>query len=149
MPNPLCRACTNGTIIPAQEPGGYLASITVEEENHCGSSSCPWVLQARIGQQLNITLIDFASAHREPSSANSHFGSTEICYKYATIKEKVKNKEKDIEKPLCGGLERERHVYLSETNSVKIEVAGGRRGGNFGYFMLQYEGLYPLIKHLT
>ena len=139
MPNPLCRACTNGTIIPAQEPGGYLASITVEE-NNCGSTSCPWVLQARIGQQLNITLIDFASSHREPPSANSHFGS-DICYRYATIKEKVKDKEKDKEKSLCGGLERERHAYLSETNSVRIEVAGGKRGGNFGYFMLQYEGL--------
>ena len=137
MPNPLCRACGNGTILRAEAPGGYLASITVEE-NSCGATTCPWILQALPGQKLNITLIDFAiSSKRDLSKSNSHFGIPEICYKYALIKERSKQKDTTV----CGGQERKKWVYLSDSNSVHIEVAGGRRGGNFGYFLLRYEGL--------
>ena len=142
MPNPLCRACSNGTILRAETPGGYLGSITVEE-NNCGSSSCPWILQALPGQKLNITLIDFAMSSgsgRDPNTGTGHLSIPEICYKYAVIRERGKKKDTTI----CGGQEREKFVYQSDSNSVHIEVAGGRRGGNFGYFLLQYEGSYDL-----
>ncbi len=51
-----------------------------------------------------------------------------------------RGREKDT--TVCGGRDRERHIYTSDSNSVHVEVAGGRRGGNFGYFLLQYEGEY-------
>ena len=142
VPKPLCRACGNGTILQAATPGGYLGSITVEE-NNCGSASCPWILQALPGQKLNITLLDFAmSSRRDSNNDNSHFGIPEICYKYAVIKERNKKKNTTV----CGGQERERSMYLSDTNSVHIEVAAGRRGGNFGYFLLHYEGMKNVLE---
>ena len=136
MPNPLCRACGNGTILRAETPGGYLASITVEE-NNCGSSSCPWILQTLPGQKLNITLIDFAlPSGRDSNAGTGHLSIPEICYKYAVIRERGKKKATTI----CGGQQREKFMYQSDSNSVHIGVAGGRRGGNFGYFLLRYEG---------
>ena len=133
MPKPLCRACSNGTILQAKTPDGFLGSITVEE-NNCGSTFCPWILQANPGQKLNITLIDFAMSSQR---AQNNFGMPTVCYTYAVIKERGKAKDTSI----CGGRDRETSVYLSETNSVHIEVAGGKRGGNFRYFLLQYEGI--------
>ena len=38
---------------------GYIAS-SVTEMTGCGNSDCPWVLTAPQGQQLNISLYDFA-----------------------------------------------------------------------------------------
>ena len=38
--------------------GGYLASV-VTEETGLGKQACPWVLVAKPGQRLNITLWDF------------------------------------------------------------------------------------------
>lgn len=120
-------------------PGGYIASVSTEETT-CGRMGCPWVLRAQPGQRLNITLLDFAlsTRHRNLQTGASHLGLPEVCYTYATLREKGKDKPSLI----CGSRERVSTAYLSDTNEVRIEVAEGKRGGNFGYFLLMYESMY-------
>ena len=134
MHGPSCRSCRNATYIAADMPGGYIASVHTEESG-CGKHNCPWVLRAQPGQRLNITLLDFALSTRHRNTGSAHLGLPEVCYTYATLR------EKGTEKPsmVCGSRDRVSQVYVSSTNEVTVEVAEGKRGGNFGYFLLMYE----------
>ena len=72
-PGQLCSSGDKGSIRLNATTPGYLASV-VAEETRKGSHGCPWLLQARPGEKINITLIDFT---REDTSS---------CTAYATIK---------------------------------------------------------------
>ncbi len=134
--NPPCRPCRNVTDLIATSPSGIIASITTEESN-CGSSNCPYMLRARPGQRFNFTLMDFAMSTKRRSTVISvQMGLPEFCYRYATIRENTREKETTV----CGGTDRSRHVYTSDSHIVQIQMAGGKHGGAFGHFLLKYEG---------
>lgn len=53
------RSCFNSNKITIDtQDGGYLASV-VTMETGLGTKTCPWVLQARPGQRINVTVWDF------------------------------------------------------------------------------------------
>ena len=52
---------SHGDFVSVESNNGFIASA-VTEETGCGKSNCPWRLTAQYGQQLNISLYDFAIA---------------------------------------------------------------------------------------
>lgn len=140
--NPGCRPCKNFTEVVASASQGYLASV-VSEESDCGTANCPYSLSARPGQRFNFTLIDFALSPKRRSTAQTS-GMEDFCYRYATMREQGKDQEIFV----CGGTERVRHIYTSETHSIRIKLEGGRHGGAFGHFLIKYQGVCPLSKNI-
>ena len=51
---------------------------------HTGSQNCPWVIESKPGQRINITLYDFA---REGGQAAEESDQHDVCYMYASISE--------------------------------------------------------------
>ena len=51
-----CRR-TGGVVLRQQS--GVIGSV-VTEETDCGSADAPWIIQARPGQTINLTMHDFA-----------------------------------------------------------------------------------------
>ena len=51
--------CQTSDYLRVTSAGGFLSS-DVTQKSGCGSSSCPWVLEAQPGQQINISLLDFS-----------------------------------------------------------------------------------------
>lgn len=42
---------------------------------------------------------------------------------------------------VCGGKQRERHVYLSRSNRVEIRIFARKKTANFPFFLMRYEGM--------
>lgn len=131
----LCIAVTSGQAslcrpnnhIRVTQPLGYLSSAVTEATN-LGSLDCPWLLEARPGQTLRITLFDF----------NWAVGSAPdpVCHVYAIIKEAAASNSETI----CAGSLRVQEVYTSITNVVEVRLVAARRDKPKGNFLLKYEG---------
>jgi len=79
----------------------------------CGTISQPWVIEAPIGQQISVNLLDFSS-----SNTNTNiFGSQQSCQQYGYILEKSGKKNVSI----CG-FDQQRNVDVYKSNSKEIEV---------------------------
>ena len=65
-------------------------------------------------------------------------GSPTNCRVYATLREPGVARSETV----CGGPQRERHVYLSTANVVEIRVVGQDNADTSQYFMLKYRGQY-------
>jgi hypothetical protein len=97
---------TGDASIPCQPPAvyrlttreGYIASA-VSDATSRGTALCPWLIQGRRGQRINITLWDFA-AERYSSAAAAHRAATlplavipqaasQTCHAYAVIRERT------------------------------------------------------------
>ena len=128
MVSPEPQRCHLATQIRLDSETGYLASL-VTVETGCGSWDHPWVIEAKAGQKINITLMDFT----ELSAENTPVESV-ICEKYATIREPKSSRTVDI----CGGLNAPSQNYMSITNELQIAVSAQE---NY-YFLLKYEGGY-------
>ena len=76
-------------------------------DTKCGLHKSPWVLQAKKGQQIEVGLIDF-SWMNSSDNCNSIYG-----YMLDT-KDDIIN--------ICGGGQRQRHLYLSEGNILQISM---------------------------
>ena len=55
----MCQTCD---YVRLTRPHGVLSSL-VTERGRCGSSDCPWDIEVSPGQNINISLTDFALSH--------------------------------------------------------------------------------------
>ena len=127
------KRCEHGPIT-LTGTSGYIGNV-VTEEHRFGSGSCPWVISVPKGQRINITLLDFAVTG--PQHIDSH-----LCNMYAIIREQSATTT-DI--TVCGGEPRHKHIYLSDSHKVEVEVmTNGLVPDNedLPYFLLKYEGDY-------
>jgi len=83
----------------------------------CGSKSQPWKLQAPVGQQINLNLLDFGSELENTMYPHIHPN----CQQYGYVIEKSANKNVSI----CR-LENKRNkiVYRSVSNLIEIFLIG-------------------------
>lgn len=94
---------TGDASIPCQPPAvyrltareGYIASA-VSDATSRGTAQCPWLIQGRRGQRINITLWDFAaerysSAQRAATSSSAVIpqAASQTCHAYAVIRERT------------------------------------------------------------
>ena len=124
-----CRGSRHVTI---SDSGGYIASETTRE-TWCGTPENPWLIEALPGQRVNISLVDFGNRLSKLPEYNLDYQSIEVCEKYATILEQIPHKEKTV----CGGKARHEHIYLSNGNSVEIQIETRKYDPN--YFLFKYE----------
>lgn len=91
---------------------GFLSNH-VTDETGCGSTRSPWLIQAKAGQIVELSLLDFKALDR----ARSH--SLVACSDvYGFIVERTLN----INETICGQKEREHVIYRSKTNTVEIYI---------------------------
>ena len=142
---------------------GYLASITTEEHG-CGSRDNPWVISVLPGQRVNLTLFDFNVTFNDSTVTAGVGGGLEsrraalggggvggtssdlilgrnaatyssFCTQYAIVEEESVGRSTVI----CGGDTREKHVYLSSSNEISIQITG-RKTNPVNHFIIKYEG---------
>ena len=127
------QSCKSSSYVLPEALSGYISNFVTLETSK-GSADCPWMIQAEHGQQINITLIDFARS--APTKTNSASNDYDICHVYAVIRERSRPKGLTV----CGGQERERHIYTSVGHAVEIRVLGTSTDKDPPYFLLKYEG---------
>ena len=57
-----CGQCTSQGFAKVTGPNGYIASAdsnAAEYPTGCGTTRCPWAIQVKTGQKINLTLYDF------------------------------------------------------------------------------------------
>ena len=92
----------------------YLSSV-ISQQRSCGLHNTPWILQAKPGQQIAITLLDFSWTNINKTNTNE--GNSDRCpnsYGY------ILDIESDDVVSLCGGGVREKHLYLSTSHIVQV-----------------------------
>jgi len=122
-----------------------------------GSERCPWLVVARRGQRIRITLYDLATTSTSsPALASTAWSSSQRqstnkqspalregrCLLYATLREGLDSGDVSGDHMVCsGGDARQQVVYTSRdhTLTITIHYAPATR------FVLQYEGLVKTL----
>lgn len=132
--------CGNKAPITLSSHSGYLSSIVTLETGK-GSPDCPWRIRVYPGQQINVTLINFArsdppAAHSGNLTSTSH---PRICYRLASIR------ERQITKTVteCDDSKRISHVYTSTSNLVEIDILLAKAFNV--HFLLHYTGKLQIL----
>jgi hypothetical protein len=110
---------------------GFLSSLTtIESSGQVGTSTCPWLIDSRPGQRVNLTLFNFASHPLSSltSSASSGTASSEAdCSRRDGWTIVVQEYNTTVEFPECSAPStlmatgsRERLIYTSRGSSVQI-----------------------------
>ena len=95
--------------------------------NICGVKSQPWLLEAPIGQQINISLFDFETNTRTPGKTLQR-----NCQKYGYIIDKSSKKNISICEHVTGRIQT---LYTSQANVVEIVLDDWKHGGDEGESM--------------
>lgn len=66
----------------------------------------------------------------------SRFASSLVCQRYAVLKE-AHSKSSTV----CGGEQRTKNIYISDTNIVQVEIIPSRSDGSTTEFLLSYSGM--------
>lgn len=128
------RCDGGGGFLRVMSPSGYLASV-VTSENGCGDASCPWVIQPKAGQRLNLTFYPFVELSRE--QIQSHY-----CHHFATVTDKITMISSDI--TVCDVMKtRTLSMTTSASADVEIRVYSGSEQSTQGHFVMKYEGERP------
>lgn len=124
------------------DPSGYIASI-ITEKTTCGSGGSPWIITAKPGQKINFTLLDFGVAVENPTPAPNKMKSAPVfCEQYAVIAEPSAGRSTIV----CGGHFREKHVYKTVTNEVRVHILSRKQPMHPAkHFVLHYEGKLKLF----
>ncbi|KAK2187904.1 hypothetical protein NP493_151g04008 [Ridgeia piscesae] len=130
--SPQAEDCITSPYARAPASAGYLASVTTESTG-CGSLESPWLVTAKPGQTIKLTLLDFALSTRD---RNDYIrGIPNVCHVYAIIKDRQSRRTETV----CGGIRRETMIYTSSGNSVEIRIVRNKSNDKTGYFALRYE----------
>lgn len=126
-------ACKRQRTISLEEPEGYIANV-VTEETGCGSFNHPWSIQSQSTQRINMTMMDFGVTNTSDVDQNT----VTTCNLYAIIREDHK------EHRICGGRDRDGHIFMSDGPHIEIYLSTPvEAGGN--HFVIKYEGKLACI----
>ncbi len=121
--------CTSPVTVDVSSSSVTLASYLTQKTG-CGTHRAPWRVEAEPGQRINITMLDFGW---KSDGFQSTLG-TPKCSVYGYILEGSLS----INRTICGGTLRERHVYLSSSSNVDIAIATPKQDAS--NFLLNIEG---------
>ena len=106
--SPTSERCTSQHTVDIDSSDKVLSS-SVSRQTRCGLPNTPWLLQAKPGQRIRLTLTDF-------SWQNSSTVTTRCVQRYGYILDT----ETDDVINICGGTERQKELYTSEGHSLQI-----------------------------
>ena len=119
--------CTKPYHVSALGKTQILSSDTTLNSD-CGSEAAPWIIQAKPGQQINITLIDFYWGDQK---------SKETCLvEYGYI---IDGETSDIA-TICGGSDRIKHLQVSKGSMIQVALRQETLVEH--RFLLEYSGRY-------
>ena len=119
--------------VDSTERGVLSSEMTVT--SGCGSSACPWVLEAQPGQLFNITLLDFWSRSDFVDIPDI---SGPYCHRYASITEEGYT-TKDVTS--CGkDYQRASHIYESHSNRITVTMYEPKTNDVPMHFLVNYQG---------
>ena len=121
--------CLSQQLVTIDQGKNILAS-SISRDTSCGFHGTPWLIQARPGQRINLTLIDFAWTNGSVSGCSQRYG-----YILDTESDDVIN--------ICGGMQRKRALYLSSGYSLQV-VLDENSAKKF-QFLIQFEGEFAFI----
>ena len=101
----------------------------------CGSSNSPWIISAKPGQTINISIVDFSA-----ESTKSNMVTCPAVYGY------IRERALGINHTICGGRHREGALYTSKTNTVEIQILSRNTRGDRN-FLLKYSGSTVQYQH--
>ena len=114
---------------------GFLSNL-VTAETGCGSVVSPWLIEAKSGQRVNVTLWNFAMDKAGDLARSLGANS---CLKYAILTETDKKHHKVV----CGDFSRISHVYTSVGSSLDVRIQGLPSSSSTGpYFLLEYQSMF-------
>ena len=120
--------------ITIHKPSGYLASVVTMDTGR-GGPDCPWRIQSLPGQQVNVTLLNFARIGLPSEWGTSTAPRPKICYQLAGVRERQYSRTLTE----CEGAARESHAYTSTSNVIEVDVIVAKILKV--YFMLHFEGM--------
>lgn len=134
--------CRSASFVEVTAAEGYISSL-ITEDTGCGSIDTPWLLKAKPGQKINITLWDFDSInHKKSGLVASHSGLPPPCHVYAIIKERTVTSSKTV----CPKDSRTSHVFMSSGDTVEIRIVTKKQEkDDHGYFLLKFQGERPSL----
>ena len=124
--------CDRGGYLKIPSTSGYLSS-SVTSKTGCGSTSCPWTIEPKSGQKLNITFHNYNQP--EPSQMDGKY-----CHRYASIIDKNTKVSKDI--TVCGYDNKKFTMVTAPSAPVEIRLYIGeqRDESQQAAFLLEYKG---------
>lgn len=130
--------CSSATHVKLLSLRGHISS-EVTDETGCGGRNVPWVIEARSGQTLNVSLLSFgfkdSVAHKPRPLISFNQGS---CLQIGYIVER----NSKLNETICAGQEREMHIFTSKSGTiVEITILDEETRQGFLY-MLRYERGY-------
>jgi len=107
----------------------------------CGSGDRPWLLEARSGQRINISLLDFTGSSSSTSSAHRtrtvETASSSGCQRqFGFIEDKSANRNIDI---CSDAAHRQPTLYVSRSNQVDIVLTSRQQTAQ--NFLISVKGL--------
>ena len=95
------------------------------------------VFQVPEGQRINLTLLDFGVRPRNHTTAVTQPSQNNLCRVYATLREKSPGRSVTV----CGGRQREGHVYTSDSNVVELRILQPSQPSKEAvHFLFKYRG---------
>ena len=113
-------------VVEADE-GNLVSFIT--EETGCGTVSLPWLIQVSSGHRINMTMLDFGIAQRDPD-----FDASTTCKVYAMIYEGEKHGVS-----VCASDQRLNSVFVSDTSELEIRMVIRKDADIRPRFMISYK----------
>ena len=132
--------CEFNTEVNITRQHGFISSTTMYDTPSCGGSTHPWIILAKPGQRVNLTLYDFSAdltygaLDKEGVKAGGGESTeVEVCHEYGF----VEDPEGGQTQPICGGTRRVSQVYISHGHLVKVWLTNSR---DLKYFIIEYTG---------
>ena len=113
---------------------GYLAS-DVTYRTGCGSPASPWLIQAKSGQQIRLSLIDFAHANASSTAQK--------CTAYAT----VRDLSTSVTSRVCQQSTLNEEILVATGNQLEVRILTQQSALNH-YFMLHFKGQCIVVASL-
>ena len=120
--------CNSHQPIPVGSQEGFISS-QVTDKTGCGSPSTPWVIEAKPGQRINVTLVDFGALSMDDDQLHQDCSSV---YGYITD-------NSGSNYTICAQVSRKKLIYHSKSSSIQIRILPGGQRKNDARFLVHYE----------
>ena len=116
--------------LPVTATTGFLSSLQTESKG-LGTRSCPWILKAKTGQRLALSLLYFNPLGDDPSLKQG------CGYQLA----EVIDGGDTVTVSTCDGQDSSRPYYVSKTNQLTIQLVSRATLEMLGKFLISYQGI--------
>ena len=123
--------CTKPTSITVDKRPGYVASAVTLETN-CGLTETPWILEAKRGQKINLTLTYF---NWKSDDQDNTLCAVKMGYLFDLDTEDIVN--------ICGSTSRVSHLYTTQGHQLQLLL--DRKVLADKQFIIKYEGNIRLL----